>query len=541
VRAWTLIACVFALLLAPLSGARQKDNTPIDVRLLALDGRRIQLDAGRAAQVAAGDHVVLQPVAGTARDAIVRSVTQKTCWAELVGPVAGIQVGIEGQILVPSSRLKAKADSPAHPPWSQDLDLWNREAPLLSKPPTSAPSSRSYDLHGRVWTNADWSFDNQRQGNDSGRARLGLSADWIDPFEQGGALQLELRALDRWSDGSGGPGADEMLLGLERASYATGGTAREPVRVEYGRFLQHEFPELGLLDGVEYTRRLDSGSHLGASAGFLPDFTPERRTGDDQQVSVYYKYTSGPERTLELGSALQKTWHEGSPDRDLLLGTLLYRPLAPLTLRGGVWIDLYDSGDAPKSSGMELSQGQLSASYFGSKSGASLGLSRYRWPVLLRNELPPLLQEDLASGQVDRTYLSSWHRFDGGLRLSGRVDRWQDEDSDGHSGELRIASQDTFISQGEVSAAVTWSEAQFSRLNGLRFGAWRSTSLGTWRLDLLLSEQTPAGADSFGSSTLRASWDQSFYTDWQLSLHAQQSVGDEQDSTYLGFTLTRSF
>src|SRR5215813_259492 len=55
---------------------------------------------------------------------------------------------------------------------------------------------------------------------------------------------------------------------LYRLSYSIGGDRFAPDRIEVGRFLQYGMPEFGVLDGVEWDRRLAGGDSFGASVGF---------------------------------------------------------------------------------------------------------------------------------------------------------------------------------------------------------------------------------------------------------------------------------
>lgn len=536
------------LLVSALAGvglAQDSEWHEVAIRVTRVTGRTLQLNRGKDHQLVEGDHVVLQPPGTTERDAVVRIVNRKTAQAEVIGSVAGITSGTLGAVLVPIDRWKAsQKDEPStpQPPWEQDLAGWDSSLPLLADALTTTSAERPIELHGRAWFSLDYSQDRERGRFDNGSASLGTSAQWDNPFGYGGQGNVEARGLTRWSDASGGLNSDDSTVRIDRASYAFGGTRDEPMQWEVGRFLQNEFPELGIVDGFEVTQRLPGGARVGGSFGFLPRYDLDRTTGQDLQAAVYYADHFGD---LELGSAFQKTWHDGTPDRDLVLTTFGYRPTRRHSLRGGIWVDLYDQDDEFKSEGPELTEARVTASYYEADQGASLNLSRYRFPDVDRFQFAAPTAEELVDGMIDRVGLYGWKRLQDDLRVSARADSWKDEDNSGQLLEVRAAVRDRLLKNGEVGLALFSNDGQSTDASGIRLDAWRPGNVGVWRFAMDLTRFDLLGVSgsdgSLNQVTLRGGWDGSIGSDWLLSVSLEQRLGDDQDSTYLGLTLTRTF
>jgi hypothetical protein len=301
-----------------------------------------------------------------------------------------------------------------------------------------------------------------------------------------------------------------------------------------------------VLDGVEYVHRTGSGDRFGASVGFLPEWTPEMSTGDDAQVAVFYRHVAGEDESFSLGGALQKTWHEGASDRDLFVGDLQWRPTERLSLYGAAWVDYYGSHDAPKSSGLELTQALFNTNYrFGASSGVGLALAHIRWPVLLRDELPPVTLNTLADGQVDRASANAWSNVTKHTRLYGRFDLWESDTDSGTGGEVSCAVRDWLWKSGEIGAALFIADGQYSSLVGGRVSANKSAPWGFWTLTYELANHEQTGFNGSQAELLqqavRASWDGEVGDGWDLSIGVDERFGDQQGSTSLGFWLQKRF
>src|SRR6201988_4439863 len=84
-------------------------------------------------------------------------------------------------------------------------------------------------------------------------------------MQKGGDLYFDAETNYRDTDVPDDDDDQDTLLRLERFSYAWGGNRFAADRYEVGRFLQHDMPEFGVLDGGEWTRRLSGGDIFGGS------------------------------------------------------------------------------------------------------------------------------------------------------------------------------------------------------------------------------------------------------------------------------------
>jgi hypothetical protein len=74
----------------------------------------------------------------------------------------------------------------------------------------------------------------------------------------------------------------------------------------------------------------------------MPELDLEFETGDDLQVAGFYEWVFDGVSDLSVAAGAQKTWHEGEPDRDLIVARLDYLPPDSWDLRAATWVDLYD-------------------------------------------------------------------------------------------------------------------------------------------------------------------------------------------------------
>ena len=333
---------------------------------------------------------------------------------------------------------------------------------------------------------------------------------------------------------------------LDQLSTWWGGVRGSERRTEVGRFLQHEFPEFGVIDGAEMTWRTDGGDRFGASAGLLPEIDDVRSHGEDLALSAFYRHVVGEDEHAAIGVGVQKTWHGGSSDRDLAVINGHWRSGSRWSLYGSTWIDFYDSEDTTKSAGAELTQAIASVNYR-LDSGATLGLhaSQFRWPELARDEIPPATAATLSDGAVTRVGVSGSKPVTQKWRIYGRVDRWDDQDDEGGNFEVRNTLRDTLFQRGDVSASVFATQGKFTDLAGLRLGAMRQFDAGNLRVDYEIAQAEQSGFNGSQSTllqqALRASFDLAFGSSWSFSLSGESRFGDQQDSLYAGFFLQRRF
>ena len=531
----------------------------IDVRVTAVSGGNAYLDKGREAGVHPGDKVLLYPPGSAAVESIVRSVSKNSARIPLP-PGAAVDVDDTGEILVPRVRKEeqdaeeaAEQEAEAttaqgltdHPDWTAPPEDWDESQPLLAPAFDRTHEEKPTRLRGRVF------FLGQNTWNDEGgeseftNARLGTEVFVENPFEEGGEFHFDGELYLRRT--SIGDSSDQSTRGrVDRLSYSWGGDREEGRFFEAGRFLQNEFPEFGVLDGLEVGTRLDGGGRLGASVGYMPEPFPRMESGEDLQVAVFYRTDTGDPTDVVLGIAYQNTWHKGEQDRNLIVTTLDWNPDDQLSVFGSAWIDYYDSGDDIKDEGFELTNFRLNGVYrLEPGTGFGAHVSHIKWPELLRNEIDSPTAEQILDNEVTRAGLSAWHELDEHLRLDGRLDRWEDEDDTGGSGDVRLSMRDLLYDRGEVSVAVFRTKGSFSDSKGLRLSANRSFGEGTFAvLSWETAEHdndTNIGSEELDQQTIRASIDMLLGATRNLSIFGERRTGDEQDSKNLGVFFQQRF
>jgi hypothetical protein len=418
--------------------------------------------------------------------------------------------------------------------------------PLLAPPRALEESERDPSIGGRWYTTFDATEDRE---TDRERlytlARTGVDLTWTNPFGRGGGVNVDAEIWRRIADFDGEPDDEETDFRLDRLSYWQGGTRETPWRFEGGRFLQNAFPEFGVLDGLEVARRLDSGSRVGASFGYMPEPFPEMETGDDLQVAAFWEHVAGARDELLLALGGQKSWHDGEADRDLVVGRAEWAPSERLSLFGAAWVDWYGSDDEIKD-GLELTELHLSGNYrFESGAGLGAGASRIRWPELLRTEFAPLPPQELEDSEVTRLWLSGWTPVSEHVDIDARIDHWSDEDDDGLGGSLGLRWADLLFEDGGVGLEGFTQDGSFSSVVGARFTLDGALGRGRWNAGYELAdyeqEDFSGDQEQLLQHDVRLGYDRYFTSGWSVSLFLDHRFGDEQDADSLGIFLQKSF
>lgn len=484
-----VLMCVGALTaLAIAVNVTRAEKIPVQVT--ARSGRSIYLNAGRKAGVLPGQTV--RVVAnGRTVEGVVVAVTGNSARVDLVAEVSLPEVGASGEVEVtgqaspatqpatqPASTQPAASQpastqpagtqpgsenppatqpsgevidatrpgtpgggsgrkTPVHPAWPSKTDASEGEAPLLA-PVSRRPEERPTKITGRVATDVfvghNLASDNHRNFLDS---RVTLSIDVTNPFGQGGRLQFLGIAEGEYRELSSGS-ETEFKFNPELFSYAIGGEDYSPYRFEVGRFYSYYVPELGLLDGAEGALIFQNGVTVGAGAGMYTVPFSDLDWGSDYGFHLFANYETKQNPGLFSGTvAYQKTWHNGSPDRDQLVGRFNYHPLKTLWLNGSVRADIYTGGDTLKGSGIELTEAWGQARYAVTDKWTVSGTySRYTWPELKNSQFNALPPELVMHGRVDRVEASTSYDLTPQLRLGARVNFWTDQNGDGSGGEI---------------------------------------------------------------------------------------------------------
>lgn len=559
---WThrLTALAASLLLCAAALRAQAEPTEeaasalvrVEVIVTAVAGGSVFLDKGRDAGIQPGDVVELRPLGGELTLGVVRSVSRSSARVELPPDAPDPAPGDRGEVLVPASRFGEVAVTPEGeelpPPrsWSSEEVGYDTQRPLLAEAQAKSAAEQGMSLTGRAFFQFTGNWDEQND-NEFQLWRTGVDVRAENPFGLGGVFQLEAEGYRRSLGLGAGDDSSTTRGQLDRASYTWGGTRERPERWQVGRFLQNAFPELGLLDGVEYSRRTDSGDTWGASAGAMPLPAPGRSSGDDTQVAVYWRSAVDEDSRLDLGVAYQNTWHRGSQDRNLLVGSLDARATDEISVHGLVLVDHYGAGDDLKDDGFELTEAHLNARWTpGGDGGVGVHATHLRWPELMREEFGELSDMQVTDGRLTRIGLDGWRRVTQALRLNARVDTWTDQNDSGESGSVRATLRDVLWERGDVSAELFVTRGASTEGRGVRLAARRTLedlgSLGLlWETTRFEQETLFFTDGDVDQQALRATLDADLGDGRSLSLYAERRDGDDTDSYNLGVFLQERF
>ncbi len=536
-----LLHVAFIPTLCALAAAQEPAGRRIEVRVTALSGTAFYIDQGSDVHIEPGDRGRVFAAAGQTVEFIVRSVSRQSARCEALSPDALVGVGEQAEVLLPAERLGA----PIAPAWTHPKEAWDPAAPLLAPTKAPTPAERESRFRGRWYTGIDGTFDSSGGSREYLLARTGFDGEWENATGRGDVVRFDGEFFHRSSDTDDGTETLDRLR-VDRASWRLGDWRENPRRIELGRFLHSELPQLGVIDGAEYVQRTSGGDRWGVSAGLLPAWNASLDTGDDVQTSVFYRHVGGTDGELSLGAALQKTWHEGDEDRDTALADFAWRASERLWLAGSAWVDWYTADDSGKQEGFELTELHLNGRYQVSGAwGLAAAFSQVRWPWMLRDDLPPATATTLSEGEVQRVNFSGWRELTKGTRLSARTDLWSDQDDSGLGWELRLSKRDWLWEQGEVWSSLFALDGASDSVAGLRLGASRWTDAGTLSLAYEFAQHEPdnAGGDfaTLSQHNLRTNWDFALGADWSCALRADFYFGDEQDATSAGVWLQRRF
>lgn len=583
-----------AVSVGPVGPAGQEVVERVEVHVTGISGASLYLDHGRDASIEVGDPVWILPLTGSRIPGTIRAVSRTSSRASLDGPVQGLQIGDRGEVLIPAERLApdppapdppassppvqsepsapprpsdegdpspttdttgtdttgtdatdGDAFTPTSPPvWTEPPVEWNESTPLLAPVSERKPEDRDLRIHGRAYVGVDATRDAGAGDQDYFAARVGADVTFENPFGHGGELQMDGDLFHRSTDGPSNSLSDGRLR-IDRLSYRRGGVRGEPRRWEVGRFLHHEFPELGVIDGAEVIHRTEAGHRVGGSLGFLPEWDDFMSTGDDAAVSLFTRWVSDESEELSLGAAVQKSWHRGEADRDLLVGTADWTPDPSNWMRAAAWVDWYTSGDVNKSSGPELTQLDLHANHrFERGHGLGTFLTHFKWPDTLRNDGFILTPSLVSTTEVTRYGVNGWLDLGDAVRLDGRFSLYTDQVGDGGAADLGVTVRDLFWDQGAARLNVYDFEGGATDGTGLRLAADKRFRSSFFSVSLDLSTLDPGGA-AFGPQTnlqqnsLRGTYDLSLGESWGLSLYVDHRFGDQQDARSVGFLLQR--
>lgn len=471
------ISAVFAMSSLVAAQARAGEQHTVNVTVTGGSDRSVYLDHGRDQGLTVGTIVQLFPPGSAPVDAEIRAVSQTSARAELQPGVPLPPVGTHGEATVESETVaqgsqdpqSPKPAAPAHPPWSRQEGARETDQPLLVPTYSQRPEDRPAKLDGRLFGYAQWSRDRggDRQ-NDYLLARLGIRADATNYLGYAERTRFAGEIDDRRVMLADRPDEDNLTGRIDLLSVAFGTEEWAATGVEVGRFYSNGLPEIGLVDGVEVIERFQGGVRIGGGVGSYPRPFPARDSGDDLGVHLFVDYVADERRSFAAAVGLQKTWHKGAPDRDLLLLRVDSRPIDRMWLLASAKIDYYTNGDTIKGSGPELTEFLGQARYDGSQAGAGIVFSRFAWPELKRAEYQFLPDELVRDGHVDRLSLNGSLRPSKPLSLRARLDFWRDQANSGTAYGLDVDWRGMPRATSVLSASLYATDGGYSAGPGVR-------------------------------------------------------------------------
>lgn len=544
----------------------------VQVFVTASTDRAAFVAHGSNAGLAPGDRVLFFPAGGTV-EGVVREVTSNNARIELLADSEPLVIGTRGEVWItppgvvedakdPAVDEEEEANAPAvieparpaeeapdHPPWQSPPEDWDASTPLLSPANSTSLAQRERSIQGRAWAGARWRSTQLNGHRESGYLRTGVAWTMSNPFLAGGELRFDGEVYGRYTDTGDGFKREQENLRLSQLAYRHGDQRESSRTYLVGRFYQEAMPEFGPLDGVEFSQRLGTEDELGTSAGHQPRRTGEISASGDYQASVFHRHRSTSAAPLDWRVGYQKTWHDGTQDRDLLLLDSSFRSRNHAFVNATAWIDFYEADEVQKDDQVELTRLFVAAGKNGvDGDGWRLSYSEFRFPLLLRQEFDPAIDTDLYEKHNNRIGLDAWTRFEQGTRLRGRVDRWADDDAggaEGVSGEVRCDVPRALPAESELGVALFGSHGVFSENAGLRLSAlgYRGASFWNlaWELQWIQEESQNTPTPRTWQHQVYASYDTQVFQDFSLSIDLSASWGDQGDTLGLGIYMQRSF
>lgn len=546
-------AALLAALLAPGTALRAQDNGQgdeervVQLTVVSSGDNSVYLDHGRDVGLQVGTRVRLFPPEGGEVEVAVRSLSQSSARAELPPGVPVPPVGTRGEATVTQLRAEPSATAPQapgrsvpdHPPWTRSEAPRGDDQPLLVPTFGQRPDERPTALDGRWFAFGQWNQD-RGDSRDSQYLlfRTGLYANATNWLGTGERIRVAGEFDERRVMLADAPDQTDTTSRLDLASVAFGTEAYAPVGGEFGRFLSPHLPEIGLVDGAEVVLRFQDGVRVGGGFGAYPRPFPQRDAGDDVGVHAFVDYVSDPKRTVAGAIGVQKTWHLGAPDRDLLLLRSEFRPFERVTLLGSAKVDYYTGGDTIKGRGLELTELLAQARWDGRDVGLGVTASSFRWPELKRAEYVILTQDLVQNGLVERISVQGSWRPTGWLSLRARSDQWRDQVRDGNTfggdadvrgilGKQSVLSLSAFRSEGSYTSGPGLRMALRDRIGDV---AWR-VGYRWYRYDL---DTLVTGAESYTRQSAELALSLPIGRGGDLDLTAEHWFGDGQDALTIG-------
>ncbi|MCB9880954.1 MAG: hypothetical protein H6832_10150 [Planctomycetes bacterium] len=471
-----IVACV-----AFASAPWQERRVPIEVRFVA--GRNVYIEPGRDAGLRAGDRIVLEIAAGNTIRGRIESVSKTQARAVVDEARDVLVASVRGYAVLGERDEEQDEDRPEAPPWKREAAPGDPNAPLLRLGKVTRSADRPAEWSGRVYGRADVFKNLKGAREQSNWLRSGFDVTGKNAFGNGGALRADAEFAMRSFESRFSNDDASTRTRIDRLEYSWGHDRESSFGYTLGRFLMRQIPEFGVLDGGEFVQALDTQSSVGAAIGFLPQPLADRATGDDFAAHLSWSRVFGDEERARLRVGVQKTWHHGDADRDLVLSSFSWRPSDSTSLQATLWLDWYDSSERVRSSGIDLTELQLHLSHrFDDANGVSLYASRLHWPDILRMEFDEVPADVILNEERRNAGASTWHALSENVWLDLRADWWRDRRDDGVSADVRFRFRDLFVERGDVSIGAYHRTGSFLAGPGLRMDWFQRIDLGSLRL-----------------------------------------------------------
>lgn len=555
---------------APASAATQEapvQEADVLVELRVLAGRpgTATLDRGAEDGLRRGDRVKLRLKDGREVFGTLVRLEERGSAMELDETTLVVPPGTRGEARVPAERFtvvpvptppppeapttqlggEAGGEPTAHAPWPERDDGWRQGEPLLARVRPLRPAERAPTTYGRIYSIDDFVYSSEDERSDV-FARVGTEFVTENRYGRGERLHFDGELNWRLTDVPDDDDENEGHLRIDRASYASGGTRFDPERLELGRFLQHNAPEFGLVDGAEWGRRLDGGDRFAFSAGFMPkpEATPD--SVDDFQASASYRWVYDESEQLSATAGYQKTLHHANADRDLFLAGLRYLPREGTTFVATVWADWYTGADDAKDRGLEVTQAYVSTGRrFEAGHSVQLVYAHREFPELDRDEFLPVTAQQLADDHLDRASLQTRLALAKTVRVHCLVGGWVDQDDHGRDVSGGFQFDDLFFERTTIELVGFANDAKFATVVGARAGIARRLSAGRVGLEYEIADSRLDGFsdanDDLPHHRVRLSTEHFLDGGWSLATHVDGMTWDHEASVVLGFYLQRTF
>lgn len=546
--------CIFA---AALPGQQDETGILVMFRVTSVQPRgRLVIDRGETDKLEEGDTLVVLPRNGGRLSGRVTRVEARTAVVELDDVNSAPPVGTRGEVWLPKlrfarttdpdrARTKTEDSLPTEPrppaEWQNTDEEWKPGMPLLTRVRPVRPENRTWSMTGRAFLSSQLSHV-PRSGSSNSWFRSGADVTFQNPFHNGGDLRVdgELNYKTSYSEDR----APDLLV--RRAAYTLGGTRYARDRFDFGRFMQHDLSEFGVMDGVAWSRRRENGHRFGASLGFLPEPNDDFRSFKDFQLSAHYQWVADEYERVSLTGGFQKTFHYGKSDRDLLLARFSVTPEEGWEFYGTTWIDLYTGNDSAKKHFIELTQALLvAARRYDDGSGLDISLWHQMFPDVLANVKRYMPPNRVASDRHDRLTINAWLPRGEDTMVRGTAALWNDEDESGGSLEFGIDQQRLFFENGSTGVVLYAADAAFESAFGALVRTGRRTETARWEVSYDFGYHHRVGFPSDFADIIQhrifGEYEMPMDGGWDLRGWADSNLYDGDVSVAVGFWVQKRF